>query len=205
MDVPAGPAGAAAVVEAQLVVGIPVGRADPASEMERDSRHPVAGGVGLALQHTADLGGQLGRHPFVGVEREDPVVAGLGRRVVLLCHVPGPRAHGHPWCEPPGDLHRGVGAAGIDDHDLVGPRHRLERGRQIGGLVARDHRDRQLRHGRILSGIRAWLPAAAADYCWRCCCCCCCSCCCEPLVKPPPGDTEMTLTLPFSGATLDVS
>ena len=44
----AGPLGGASIVEPQLLVGVPVGGANPASEMDGDARNAEAGGRGSA-------------------------------------------------------------------------------------------------------------------------------------------------------------
>ncbi len=69
----------------------------------------------------------------------------LGREV-LLGRVAGPFAHEDAIGPLPGESHRGVGAPGVDDDDVVGPRHRIEGGEDVRRLVARDDGDRQLRH-----------------------------------------------------------
>src|SRR5206468_12990481 len=74
VHVPAGPLRRAAIVKAQLVVGVPVCRTNPASEMKRDTRDPVRHLARRASYQRSDLARELLRHAFVSVERQDPVV-----------------------------------------------------------------------------------------------------------------------------------
>src|ERR1035437_900899 len=70
--VPAGPLGGAAIVQPQLKVGIPVGGADPATEMPRHARYlvaPVRQARGAGRHQGLDLARQLWRDALVGVER----------------------------------------------------------------------------------------------------------------------------------------
>ena len=75
----------APVVEAQLIVGIPVGRPDPAAEVPGDARDAERR-VRPASAASVDLisAASCRRHPLVGVERQNPVVARDRRGVVLL-------------------------------------------------------------------------------------------------------------------------
>ena len=85
--------GGASIVEPQLIVGVPVGGANPPSEVMRDSRNPVPGVPRIGGERRSNLGGQGAGDPFVGVERQDPVVSGQRRGEVLLRRVACPRPH----------------------------------------------------------------------------------------------------------------
>ncbi len=74
----------AAIVEPQLVVGVPVRAADPASEIVRHARHAIAADAGSGAHDLLDFGGQRRRHALVGVDGEDPVVGGDVGGVVPL-------------------------------------------------------------------------------------------------------------------------
>src|SRR5438093_10983665 len=75
VHVPAGPLRRAAIVKAQLVVGVPVGRTNPASEMKRDTRDPVRHLARRAAHQRSDLARELLRRAFVCVERQYPAFA----------------------------------------------------------------------------------------------------------------------------------
>ena len=100
------PARAAPIVEAELIVRIPVGRADPAAEVPRHARDAKAGDAGGFASDRADFGGELARDALVGVDRQDPVVAGLARGEVLLRGVAGPVADDDPRPVRPRQLRR---------------------------------------------------------------------------------------------------
>ena len=154
-----GPFRGAPVVQAQLMVGIPVRGSNPLAEMPRHARDAISGMRRFRRQHVLDFTRELRRHALIGVERQDPVVARDRRRVVFLGDVAGPLAHDDMWREPLRDRHGVVGAAGIDDDQLVGPGDRLQRLADVRRFVPGDDRDRELRHGRSLtrdSGFGIW-------------------------------------------------
>ena len=74
------PARAPPVVEAQLVVGVPVGRANPAAEVPGHARNANPATAGSPASSRPDAARQLGRDALVGVNRQNPVVGGLARR-----------------------------------------------------------------------------------------------------------------------------
>ena len=154
VHVAAGPLGGAAIVEAKLIVGIPVGAPDPPAQMPGDARNAEGGMSRLCGHERLDLGGELGRDALVGVQRENPVVARNRRGVVLLRDIPRPVANDHAVSEPPGDGDGLVAAFRVDDHQFVGPGHRLERGCRCRRLRFGDDRDRELRHrGSLAEGF----------------------------------------------------
>ncbi len=107
----------------------PVAR--PAAAVLLDAEVEVAapdaiGGVGRGGEHRGEFGGELRRDPFVGVEREDPGMAGGGDSGVPL------RGDGGPGLFE----HRGAGGAGQRD----GPVHRPRVGHE--DLI----RERSARH-----------------------------------------------------------
>ena len=83
------PARRPAVIESGLEIRIEVRRPYPASEVVGDARNPIPRAGWLGREERADLRGQRRRNPFVGVEREDPVVGGQAVGEGLLI--------GHSW------------------------------------------------------------------------------------------------------------
>ena len=116
------PARRAPVVQPRLIVGIEVGRPDPASEMKGDARHSIAARGGSMASSAANLGGERRRDPLVGVEREDPVVARPGRRRSSSDRRSRSR-RGSPRGRPSAARWRRVSSVlpRVDDDDLVGP------------------------------------------------------------------------------------
>src|SRR5215208_3785675 len=86
------PAPGTTIVEAELVVGEPVGRPDPATQVLADAADAITTSGGLLLKQCANLARQLRRDALVGVHRQDPVVAGLVGGEVLLLAVSRPVA-----------------------------------------------------------------------------------------------------------------
>ena len=154
VHVPAGPARATPVVEPQLIVGIPVGGADPASEMERDARHAKAGARRPSRRAAADLVGQRSGAPARrrrarGSSRGWPAP----RRSSSARRSPATAGRSRGRCSG-GRWRRCRRCFRVDDDDLVGPRQRLERRRDVGGLVQGDDRDGHPRHGGECTGER---------------------------------------------------
>ena len=114
--------------------------------MKGDARHAIAGRRRRRREQLPDLGGELRRHALVGIERKDPVVAGLLGGEILLRDVAGPRPHDHLVGELPRNRDGVVGALAVDDDDLVGPREGLERGLDVRRFVEGDDGGRD-RHG----------------------------------------------------------
>ena len=137
----------AAIVEAQLIVRIPVRAADPASEIVRHARHAEAADVGPGAHDLLDFGCQRRRNALVGIDGQNPVVGGDGGGVVPLRAVPFPVVDDDARGEALGERHRLVRAVGVDDDDFVGPFDGLEGALDICGFVAGDDRDGQLHMG----------------------------------------------------------
>ena len=156
VDAPAVPASGAPVVQAQLIVRVPVGRPDPAPQVPRDAGDPVAARGWRTIHQGSDLCGERRRDALVGVEREDPVVRREPRGVVFLRAIPRPPAHFHPRRQALRDRHRPIGAARIDDDRFVGPGDRLERRGDVGGFVFRDDRNGQLHARQFNSEGAPW-------------------------------------------------
>jgi hypothetical protein len=68
-----------------------------------------------------DLVAERQAHALVGVDREDPVVAGQAGRVVLLVRITAPGPHFDARRVLASDGQGLVGAPGVDDDPLVGP------------------------------------------------------------------------------------
>ena len=93
VNVIADPAGAAAVIQPQLVVGIPSRMTNPAAQVKRQARHLETGDRRrFGLLQRFDLAPQCRADHFVGVEAEYPIVTGLGGGKILLRRIAGPRA-----------------------------------------------------------------------------------------------------------------
>jgi hypothetical protein len=144
------PARGAAVVQPDVVVGIPVRAANPLSEVVRNAGDLVAADGGTCPEQRLDLGGQRRGHALVGIEGENPVIRGEILGMVLLRAVAGPVAHLDAGHVGPCALDRVVGAVGVDEDDLVGPRHRLQRLDDVRTFVVGDDRNGQLRHTRSI-------------------------------------------------------
>src|SRR5690606_27975502 len=80
------------IVEAELVVRIPVGRAEPAAEVPRDARYAIALGR-RRVEDALNLPREVRRDTFVGVDGKNPVVPGVVCGEVLLGGIPGPGVH----------------------------------------------------------------------------------------------------------------
>ncbi|EWH02807.1 hypothetical protein Q427_06570 [Halomonas sp. BC04] len=82
---------------------------------------------------------QLGCHPLVRVDHQDPV-AHHQRLGALPLHAEAlPVVLNHDLVgKCPGDITRGIGTAGIHHHDLVHPAQRLQAGAQMRFLVLDD-------------------------------------------------------------------
>ena len=156
------PAAAPPIVKAKLVVGVPVRAVQPPAEVKRDARNAVALLLRSTRQQVADLPRQRRRDAFVGIERQDPVMAREPRSEVLLIAVAGPWTHLDARSMATGNGHGVVGAVGIDDDDLVGPGHRFERRPDVSRFVVGDDRDGQLHAGECsrasLSGKGGHVP-----------------------------------------------
>src|SRR5882724_3773152 len=70
---------------------------------------------------------QLWRHPLIGVEAEDPIIAGLLGGEVLLRRITRPGPDEYSIGEPASDFNSAIGALGVYDDDLVRPRKGFER------------------------------------------------------------------------------
>src|SRR5574341_1985638 len=130
--------------------------------MKGDPGHAIAGRGRTGRDHAGDFRGQLRRHAFVGVEREDPIVRGLVGGEILLRDVDGPRPHDHTVRELPRNRHGGIGAFAVDDDDFVGPRQRLEGGLEVRGFVEGNDGGRD-RHGHY-STVRTVRTGAYSAY-----------------------------------------
>ena len=104
--------------------------ADPAAPEDVAARDGVAGGLRAIGQHAQNLRPQLGADLLVGVDRQDPVVPGLGGGEVLLGGEAGPGPDDDPVGELAGDLHRAIRRLGVHDHDLVRPGQAGQAGRE---------------------------------------------------------------------------
>src|SRR5688572_11826592 len=104
MNVLAAPAGGSAVIEPRLEVRIEIGRPHPASEMERDTRHPIAAKGRFPSDERLNLLRQRLCHPLVCVEGKDPVVPRKACGVVLLIDPTGPLTGADARAFAPGNL-----------------------------------------------------------------------------------------------------
>src|SRR5262249_23900490 len=63
-----------AIVEPQLIVGIPVCAPNPATQIVCDAWNAVSARSGSGAEYAANLLRQLRRDALVGVDRQDPVI-----------------------------------------------------------------------------------------------------------------------------------
>ena len=147
------------IVEPQLIVGIPIGSANPAAQVVRHARHAIAAHRRPCTHDLLDLGGELRRNPLVGVDRQDPVVGGDLGGVVALRAVARPVVDDDAGRVASGERHGLVRTVRVDDHDFVGPFDGFERPLDVGRLVSRDDRHGQL-HTRECSTRGRPLPAS---------------------------------------------
>jgi hypothetical protein len=150
VDVPRHPPRAAAIVETQLIVGIPVRRPNPSPKMPGHPRDSTAGDSRVGGQRGPDFSRELRRDALVGIDRQNPVVRRLGCGEVLLLGVAWPVADDHARAGGAGAGDRVVRAAAVNHQHLGRPGDRRHAGLDVGGFVARDDRDGHRRHGRRL-------------------------------------------------------
>ena len=143
-----GPSRPCAVIEAQLVVGIPVGRANPSAQVEGDARDAEACDlIRRRVDGVSNLIGERWRDPLVGVERKNPVVAGQRGGEVFLGDIARPGAHHDAGPALVRDTSGVVGALAVDHDDFVGEGNRFEGRPDVGGLVPGNDDGRDGRHG----------------------------------------------------------
>jgi hypothetical protein len=148
VDQAARPSPAAPVEQAELRIGIPVGAADPPSEVEGDARDAVAG-VGEARRaQRFDLRAQPCRHPLVRIHGQHPVVPRRGHRVVALGGEPIPGPHFDAGAGRGRDLARAIGGARVEDQHVVAEPHALQRGGEPRLLVQSDQHGRDRGQGK---------------------------------------------------------
>ncbi len=150
VHMPTGPFARPAVVEAQLIIRIPVRGADPSAQVPRDARDAIPCRPWRGLEDRLDFVGERCRDALVGVNRENPIVCADRGRVIFLRDVSWPRPDDDPVGVLPGDPDGIVRALGIDDNDFVGPGDRLQGVLDMRRFVLGDDRHRQLRHPGIL-------------------------------------------------------
>src|SRR5262249_8851283 len=121
------PACTSSIIKPQLVIGPPTRVFDPTPLIKREPRHLERRGfrlsAALELFHFAR---QLRRNAFICVQAEDPVVRSLMSGKVLLSRITRPRPDKDVIGEGASDLDCAIGALGIHDDYLVGPRQRFE-------------------------------------------------------------------------------
>src|SRR5215471_8368565 len=83
----ADPPGFAAVVEADLAIGVPARMIDPAAEVAGQTGHGVGLETWAALLQVPDLRFEGFAQRLIGIERENPVMRRLFGRPVLLARV----------------------------------------------------------------------------------------------------------------------
>jgi hypothetical protein len=76
-----------AVEETELMVRIPSGTAEEASEVETDPRNTVSDGLKARFLQGTDLVRQNVAYTFIGVQREDPVMRSLLEGEILLLYI----------------------------------------------------------------------------------------------------------------------
>src|SRR5688572_28720821 len=109
---------ATAIEQPQAPVGIAFAMAKPPAQEAVATGHPIYGRNRIG-ERFSDAGRQLRRNEFVRVDAKHPVIARLVDRELLLAPEPEPLLFEHAYIEAACNLQRAIGAAGIDDHDLV--------------------------------------------------------------------------------------
>src|SRR5579862_2702535 len=150
----------AAVQQTQLVVRIPAGVAHDLAENVVEARDEVTV-VLRTLDRLACFFSQLGSHPLVGIDEQDPVIGGHLHGGVALARevIEEPSLHARAP-EPARKLDRPVNAPAVQQEPLVRPAQRLETGDDVLLLVARDHGGGDAYHRRTSPATK---KAAAAS------------------------------------------
>lgn len=139
VDAAAGAAGLAAVVEAEFVIGVPAGVANPFAHELRVADEAIAGGGRLGDRLDA-LDGLLGDAVefFVGVEIEDPIVRGGSVGEILLRDETLPGMDDDAGAEGGGNFASLVGGAVVHDEDFVGEAEGMDGAGDAGLFVVGD-------------------------------------------------------------------
>src|SRR5882762_3714684 len=128
-----------AAVKPSLEVRIPSRVSNPTAQVPRASCHFVDGVLRRAPLPVEQRRMQCAAQFFVGVQRQDPVMAGRRRRdIFLFCKIcPGMRKDFRAVISR--DLHRAVLASAIHNHNFVSNSfYRIQDTRQVVFLVARN-------------------------------------------------------------------
>src|SRR3990172_7214809 len=147
------PGGAPAAHPPQLPVRVPAAVVDPAAQVEDVAADLEAHRARVRRDCREDRVAQVRRAALVGVEREHPVARRLLQGEVLLRGVARPVVVDHPGRRLSRELDGAIGAAGIDDRDLVAPAHAREARLDVRCLVLADdgRGDAGTRHARTRS------------------------------------------------------
>jgi len=121
---------------------------DALPEVVRHAPDAVAGAL-RSVSNPQQTDPELVRDRLVGIEDENEVVAAAVDRKLFGPSESEPLTLDHAAPCPPAELDGVVDRAGIDDNDLVGPRHRLDTSFDARSLVLRDDGDRERRHGQL--------------------------------------------------------
>src|SRR5690606_36877629 len=119
----------AAIEQAQLAIRRKQPKTHAPAEVAGVARSLVAAAQWAFGSQRRDLRGEFGGDPFVGVQAQHEVVPALVDRELPLRGEARERRVAHdPRAEPGGDLAGAVGAAAVDDDDLVAVAERLHAG-----------------------------------------------------------------------------
>ena len=122
---------------------------DPAPHHVVAPRHAVDVARRRIGEQAEDLVAHRLGAALVGIEAENPFVAASLDGAIAQIAKAVERHLDHPRAEARGDLGGAVGAAGIDDDDLVGPQHAFDRGFDLLGLVECEDIGGDFLHGRV--------------------------------------------------------
>ena len=134
-----------------MIVRIKICGSDPSSKVISNSRYSIAAQRRFVCDNGANFCGQCRWNTLVRVERKNPVVSRFFCRKVLLVDISGPIAAENRDAFGARNVERRIGAARIDEENLVCPLGAVYRGRDVFGFVERNDRDRDFRHDRILT------------------------------------------------------
>ena len=146
-----GPAAQAAVVEAQLAVGVPAAVAHPVPAIVGEADQRVGCVLPVGFDGANRLAQLVGQH-FVSIELEDVVELSLAGGVIFLLDVAGKGMLNDAYVVLAAYFDSGIGGEGIDHQYIVGYiAQRLEAAGNVGCFVEGDDDDGEVNHAKKAS------------------------------------------------------
>jgi heptosyltransferase-1 len=144
------PVRVAAVEEPQRPIWIPLAVAQPAVH-EAVAARKLVGGKARRGELVPDALAQLVADPFIGVERQDPVVPGVGGGEALLCPITQPFLVNYARAVSLGNSDGIVGTARVHHDKLIGKGNARETSVKLAcGVAGNNHRGQRFGHDGIL-------------------------------------------------------